>query len=417
MVRVRGLEHLDPEVVPLPAGTEVTTRVDRLVGGRRVPQGATGRVTGSDGDQLAIAIAGVGVASYLRAELTPRNAGQLRFAMRREAMWVALQPCVVLDTVVGSRAWGLADAGSDTDRRGVFVAPLSWTTGLAPPPGELVSVCGSSTYWEIGKLVAQALRADPNTLETLFVDGAAPTDDMGRWLLDERECFVSQAIYGSFARYALSQITTLRKALRLAEHQDIVLGWLRDDPSQSLDSVSTRLVDAAGVEAPTAADATLVAKTYIKQLYHSLHDRGLLGTADLAGLVAFAQAGGALPETARELRPKNAYNLVRLLATAIAWLRSGVPTFRVEEPLRTRLLAIKRGEITLGDVLDDAETLAPELEAARRDTTLPRKPDVQRADALLRRIRGEAARRSVFGLPGAWGTDAADAPEIDWEES
>jgi hypothetical protein len=106
-----------------------------------------------------------------------------------------------------------------------------------------------------------------------------------------------------------------------------------------------------------------------------------------------------------------------LLATAIAWLRSGVPTFRVEEPLRTRLLAIKRGEITLGDVLDDAETLAPELEAARRDTTLPRKPDVQRADALLRRIRGEAARRSVFGLPGAWGTDAADAPEIDWEES
>ncbi len=417
VTRVRGLDHLDPTAVPLPNGTEVTTRVDRLVDGRRVPQGAVGRVTHSDGEQVGVTIAGVGRANYRRDELTPRTPGQIAFAMRREATWNALAPCIVLETVVGSHAWGLADASSDTDRRGAFVAPLPWTSGLAPPPGELVSLDGSTTYWEVGKLVGQALRADPNTLETLFVDGATAHDAMGQWLLDERECFVSQAIYGSFARYALSQIAKLRRSLRLAQHQNIVLGWLRDDASLTLDAVASRLVAAEAVEAPTPADAHLVAKHWVKQLYHSLHDRGLVASADLAGLVGFATAGGELGEVARELRPKNAYNLLRLLGTAIAWLRSGTPTFRVDEPLRSRLLAIKRGEVDLGDVLDDADALAPQLEAARRETRLPRRPDLQRADALLRRIRGEAARRSVFALPGPFGVDAPHVPEAEWTES
>ena len=39
----------------------------------------------------------------------PSKAGQLRFARHREAAWTALRSCAVLETVVGSRAWGLAD--------------------------------------------------------------------------------------------------------------------------------------------------------------------------------------------------------------------------------------------------------------------------------------------------------------------
>jgi predicted nucleotidyltransferase len=33
---------------------------------------------------------------------------------------------VVVEAVVGSRAWGVADEGSDEDRRGVFVPPAPW---------------------------------------------------------------------------------------------------------------------------------------------------------------------------------------------------------------------------------------------------------------------------------------------------
>jgi len=416
VTRIRGLEGVDPVHVPLPHGTEVTTRVDRLVGERRIPQGAVGRVVQHDAEQYEVLIAGVGPARYRREELLPRKGGQLRYAARREASWQALGPCVIVETIVGSRAWGLDSEGSDTDRRGAFVLPLSWTSSLAAPAEELVSSDGSATYWEVGKLIRQALRADPNTLETLFVEGATARDELGQWLLAEREIFVSQAIYGSFARYALSQLKKLRQSLRLAEHRVVVLDWLRAAPDLTLDAVAKRLAAAAHVDAPSPADATLIAKEYVKQLYHSLCDRGVIDAAGFDALVAFAQAGGAAPEPPRELRPKNAYNLLRLLATALQWLRTGAPTFRVEEPLRTRLAAIKRGEVPLAEVLAEAESLTPALEAARQQTQLPRKPDIQRADALLRRIRIEAARRFVTDAPGPWGTDAPPPPAVIWEE-
>jgi hypothetical protein len=42
-LRLKNLEQLDARAVPLPRGTEVVTRVDRIVGERRVPQGSVGR--------------------------------------------------------------------------------------------------------------------------------------------------------------------------------------------------------------------------------------------------------------------------------------------------------------------------------------------------------------------------------------
>ena len=378
------------------------------------PQGAVGRVVRVVGDVVHVQIVGVGEAVYARDELVPRKAGQLRFARRRDAAFTALRGCAVLEAVVGSRAWGLADEGSDVDRRGVFVLPFSWTIGLAAPPEDLVSADGSTTYWELGKAVRQALRADPNTLELLFAPRVDTPDPMGRLLLEARDAFVSAEIHGSFGRYALSQAKKLRQSLRLARHRDLALAWLREEPAPALDEVAARLAEATGLSAPTEADRRLRAKEYVKQLYRSLHDQGLLPEADFDALVAFARTGAAGFELPRELRPKNAYNLLRLIATAIGWLRAGEVTLEVAEPLRSRLVAIKRGDIALEAVLDEAEALAGDLEAARRATRLPARGDVARADALLRQIRQEAARRFVQREPGPFGRDAPPCPEARW---
>lgn len=411
-LRLGGLADLDPTTVPLPPGTEVVTRVDREVDGELRPQGATGRVSKLDGDRVEVTFVDGKHATYLRGEVTPRKLGVARYAQRRAAAWDQLRPCVVIDTLVGSRAWGVADEGSDEDRRGVFVLPMPWTTGLVDPPQDLVSVEGSETYWEIGKAIRQALRADPNTLEMLF---ASPVlvDPIGEPLVAMRDGFLSQEIYGAFGRYALSQLDRLEHNQRLAEHRVTVIEWLRDDPSLELDAAAERLADSARVEAPSRGDAVRRARDYIKQLYRSMYDQGLIAANDWASLRAAATRELDLP---RDLRPKNAYNLIRLLDLAIRWLGGETPDVRVSDALRPTLLAIKRGEVPTADVLGIARELTPKLEAARQSSPLPRHGDVARADRVLRAARHEAARRSIEAAPGPWGADAPAPPEAHYDD-
>jgi len=405
--------------VPLPNGTEVATKVDRLVpdgGGRTIPAGAVGRVVAQRDGFYDVQLVAGPIARFARAELVARKAGQARFAARRELAFSTLQPCVVLRATVGSHAWGLADERSDVDERGAFALPFGWLHGLAPNPEELVSADGSTTYWEVEKVIRQGLRADPNTLELLFVDGARAEDPIGAWLLEAREAFVSRRIYGTFARYALSQLAKLEQSLRLAEHRALLLAWLRDDAALSLDAAADRLARETGLVAPTPEDARLRARDFVKQLYRSLFDQGHLARNDFEALRDLATRGEPPPEAlARELRPKNAYNLLRLVQTAIGWLRDGRPTFRAEGALRDRLLAVKRGEVPLAEVLREAEARTPVLEAARASSPLPAAPDLARADALLRRIRQECALRWVDARPGPLGREAPPLPPTIWE--
>ncbi|MEO8876425.1 MAG: nucleotidyltransferase domain-containing protein [Polyangiaceae bacterium] len=415
-LRLRNLEQLDARAIPLPHGTEVVTRVDRIIGERRVPQGSVGRITKIDGDDLDVTIVGVGVLRYARSEVAPRRVGQALFAHRRADAWDALRPCIVLEATVGSHAWGLADAESDVDQRGVFAIPFSWTQGLVAPPEDLVSTDGSATYWAAGKAIRQALRADPNTLEMLFLPNARALDPIGEWILAERDAFVSIEIYGTFGRYALGQLRRLEQGLRLAEHRTIVLEWLRDDPTLTLDAVAEKLSKVSTRMAPSEADRLHQAKQYVKQLYRSLADQGLIEANELAALVRFARDKSHDFELPRELRPKNAYNLIRLLATATGWLREGSPTFEATGDLRARLLAIKKGDVSLNDVLAEAEARAPELERARDESKLPKRPDVARVDALCRRIGEEVARRWIAKASGPFGKHAPPSPEVLWNE-
>ena len=202
----------------------------------------------------------------------------------------------------------------------------------------------------------------------------------------------------------------------MAEHREKVLAWLREG-DLGLDDVARKLAAISPRTAPTEADAVQTAKLWVKQLYRSLHDQGLLPAGDFASLAKFARSGAEGLELPRELRPKNAYNLLRLIEAATVWLRTGSQNFSVPLDRRARLRAIKRGEVPLEQVLAEAEALTPDLEDARQTTKLPPKPDVARVDALLRRISREIARRSIEHEEGAWGTRAPELPLATWDDS
>ncbi|MEX1362450.1 MAG: nucleotidyltransferase domain-containing protein [Nannocystaceae bacterium] len=410
-VRIEGLRGVDPRTVPLPHGTQITTTAELRPddGQRPVPVGSVGTVVEHlPNARLRVRIVGRGEHVLRREQVHPAKAGQVRYAVTRARDEAALLPCVVLEATVGSRAWGLSDEDSDHDLRGVFVLPFGWRQGLVDPPAVLVSADGSRTWWEAERAIRQALRADPNTLEMLFVPEVRLLDPLGQRLLEEREAFVSQAIYGSFGRYALAQAKRLRQSLRLAEHRGRVLDWLRAEPGLSLDAVAQRLADSDGPddERPDPARA----RQYLKQLYRSLYDQGLLHDNSFAGLAELAARAHLELELPRELRPKNAYNLLRIVCCAVQWLRTGEPLIETRGELRDRLRAIKDGRVALRQALAWTEAAATELDAAREGSPLPERPDLLRADALLRELRHEAARRAFASEPGPWGHDAPVLP-------
>ncbi len=408
MPHVRGLAALDPEQVPLPHGCEVTLRRAIVEGARTIPMGAVGRVTGHPAQgRVEVSLVGRPPIVVDRADIAPRSDGQQQHAVRRAAVEAALGPCVLARCTVGSRAWGLASEGSDHDTRGVLLWPFSWASARGRVPDVVVSADGSHTLWEVGRTIEQALRADPNTLEMLFVPERERLDPLADLLFDAREAFVSQHIYGSFGRYALAQSKKLRQSLRLARHRADVLQWLRADPTLGLDAVAGRLAtDAVTEGTSTSKDDVLRAKQYLKQLYRSMFDQGLLEACSFEALVVFAGRGAEELELPRELRPKNAYNLLRIVACAVQWLRRGEPIIETSGEIRERLLAIKRGEIDLDTALAWTDEEADRLEAAHAHSVLPREPDYHRADAVLLQLREAAARRWLDADDGPWGTDA-----------
>ena len=404
-----GLSGVDPRRVVLPNGAEVTLCEDVVHGDRTLPMGAVGRVMGMPSpDRVLVRLVGRGEVELPRALVAPRSDGHVRFAISRQLAQERLEPCAILRTTVGSRAWGLAHEGSDHDERGVFLWPFSWASARGRVADVVVSADGSHTLWEIGRTIEQALRADPNTLEMLWVSSYTAIDPLGERLRAERDAFVSREIYGAFGRYALAQSKKLSKSLRLARHRGMVLDWLDADAELDLDTVAGRLASEA-LEDETK-QGHLRAKQYLKGLYRSMHDQGLLEACSFDALRQFARSRPADLELPRDLRPKNAYNLLRIVSCAVHWLRTGEPIIETSGELRDRLLEIKGGNVPLEQALAWTDAVADELEAARADSVLAEQPDFARADALLLQAREEAARRWIAAGPGPWGSDAPPVP-------
>ena len=201
----------------LPTGTQVVTRTALARGGgTERPRGAVGVV--------------------VRAPLAGRHGYRVRFpvgdeatlrrgdfAVRRQALREGIDDVldpmaehdlyshVVLRVVVGSRAYGLDEPGSDTDLRGVYLPPAALHWSLVGVPEQLENPERDEVYWELQKFLALALKANPNILECLYtprVEFAAP---VGEELLAMRDAFLSKLVYQTYSGYVMSQFKKLRR--------------------------------------------------------------------------------------------------------------------------------------------------------------------------------------------------------------
>ncbi|MGW3358921.1 nucleotidyltransferase domain-containing protein [Streptomyces bungoensis] len=107
--------------------------------------------------------------------------------------------------VMGSRAFGLATETSDTDRRGVFLAPTPLFWRFEKPPAHVEGPGEERFSWELERFCELALRGNPNVLECLHSPLVEHLDDTGRELLSLRGAFLSRQVHDTFTRYALGQ--------------------------------------------------------------------------------------------------------------------------------------------------------------------------------------------------------------------
>lgn len=392
----------DPRTVVLPKGTRVVLRQD-------VP-GDAGYL------HRAASVAVVDVVAYgtyhlvtpsgrrftaERDQIAPQREELLAELGARQWDFARLERGLLFATTVGSRAWGLDHADSDEDVRGAFMAPFGDFAGLWTLPQEIHDPTHTHAYWEIGRFVTQGLRGDANTLESLWSPLVVHQTPLGEVLCAERGMFVSMNVLGSFGRYAQSQFKKIERTLVRNRAQDELLN----------DIAAGRVVDKAGAVAALASlgGGEKARLTELTAILRSLADRGHLPSADFEDLLSAVAEVGADILRPPTHRPKNAYNLLRLLYSCQHWLTEGAPLIRVEGSRRDTLLAIKDQRMAIEDTLRLAKEAAEEVESLAATARLPAAPDYTRADALLRRCRRAAARRVV----AVSSEDETEAPTRD----
>jgi predicted nucleotidyltransferase len=256
---------------------------------------------------------------------------------------------IILETVHGSQAYGLATAASDVDRKGVFVGDFPAFLGYRPWP-EQVELTPDHTLYDIRKFFTLAAACNPTVIEVLFTldaDRTAVTAE-GELLLARRGEFLSRRAGDSFGRYGLSQLRRIKTHRR----------WLLSPP----------------VREPEPGDRIA------QKEWHQYQEWVKKRNPKRAEL-----------ERQHGYDTKHAMHLVRLLRMAREILTGGEVVVR--RPDAAELRRIREGALTFDELLAEAERMGGELPALAQASPLPVEPDEARLDALCVEIASRVLRR------------------------
>lgn len=298
-------------VLIVPIGTQIVTRIAcRALNSRHdYPPGAVGVIVESPTDHThsyRVRFPDGQEGTLLRHQFSLRKQFQNQGLASSEASLgeVDWSEYVIFRCVVGSRAYGLDHAGSDTDRRGIYVPPADAQWSLFGVPEQLENKETEECYWEIKKFLILALKANPNVLECLYSPLIETATPLAEELLAMRSIFLSRLVYQTYNGYVMSQF---------------------------------------------------------KKLEQDLRSRG-------------------------SIKWKHAMHLIRLLLSGITILREGFVPVQVAQ-YRDQLLAIRNGELDWAEINTWRLSLHQEFDRAFETSALPERPDYEKANAFLIRVR------------------------------
>lgn len=313
---------------------------------------------------------------------------------------------IILLTLGGSHAYGLATETSDVDVRGCALNGPSDLLGFARFE-QVSDERTDTTVYAFNKYVRLLLDCNPNTIEML---GCRPEHYLrltadGAALVENRKLFLSRRAAHSFGGYAAQQLLRLTNALARdklpqASREEHIRQSMEnaarsfEDRYAGFDQGSVRLYTAEsrreGLDREILADIRLDG-------YPAREFAGMLG--DLNGVLRNYEKLNHRNHKKDDARlNKHAMHLVRLYLTCLDLLEKGdIVTFRGAD--RDLLMDIRRGAYQREDGTYRREffDLVGELEArlayARENTGLPEEPDAKRVEEFVMDVN----RRSLDG--------------------
>ncbi len=333
-------------------------------------------------------------------------------------------PSVIFRGNVGGRAYGTANAQSDLDIRGVFVAPSAEYVRLSPPPKQVSDERNDRTYYSLLRFCELTAEANPTTLEMLFLpeDCVVKTTPAFDLLVENRNLFITQMAVDSHLGYAMSQIKKARGC-----NKRVWNPWPEEPPSP--EDYCLFLGDArcppkpfreSGVDLRNCL-ATRLSKSVAEEillLYDYGKDTGgvFRGGKPVVSPVSKEDAGRcigvlvfnqhAFESSKRQHREywewrrhrnesrwtqqergqldydaKNMMHLTRLLLSGENIVENGEPIVRFTGEKLQTLLSILRGEWTFDAIMEHAERIQKSIETGK--DRLPACCDRRRVDELI----------------------------------
>jgi len=329
-------------------------------------------------------------------------------------------------TVHGSHAYGTNIETSDTDFRGICIAPKEYYLGyLQKFANKVQNKPDDLTVFELRKFLFLSADANPNALEIIFTDANEHliVSPMGQELLKNRDLFLSRKCKHTFSGYATSQLK------RIKTHK----GWL-DNPleraptreeydlppkpaieenqlkaamssiNKQLDSWSADFLDeldrdlrivitqkisshlaemgiAAGEEFAAAARLVGFTENFIHMLDKERHyNAALQHYGQYLDWKRNRNPARAGLEAKYGYDTKNAMHLVRLLLMCEEILTRGEMT--VKRPDAQKLLRVRAGDWTYDYLIGWAKEMDHKLDDLMLKSPLPQSPNRPKIDEL-----------------------------------
>ncbi|OJJ16573.1 nucleotidyltransferase [marine bacterium AO1-C] len=345
---------------------------------------------------------------------------------------------LLLDSISGSKAYGLDNAQSDTDIRGVFVLPQATFYGLNYTP-QINNESNDITYYELRRFIELLAKNNPNILELLYVPKESLLYEHPLFAKIKQVQVLSKLCKNTFGNYAMAQI---KKARGLNKK---ILNPMSPDRKTILDFCyivyqqgSIPLKKWLKLRGLVQEQCGLVNIPHMRNMYAVYYDnsnqlgyRGIIQKDHANDVVVSSIPRGeraltylsfnkdgyssyckdykeywewvserndtryqSTLEHGKNYDAKNLMHTFRLLTMAEEIAQKGKVIVR--RPDRDQLLKIKNGEFEYDDLVKQAEDRANRLDELYAKSKLPEQPDIEGLEKVLASTR-EAFYKEMEG--------------------